>query len=53
MDRRGSEGMVIKIVTWNMAYWSHQKAHDEAWAFLLVTRSMTNASRDSAITTPW
>jgi exonuclease III len=29
--------MKIRVVTWNMAYWSHKQLHDEAWDYLLNT----------------
>ena len=27
--------MEIRVVTWNMAYWSHKAMHEEAWSYLL------------------
>lgn len=27
--------MKIKVATWNMAYWSHKKLHNNAWDYLL------------------
>lgn len=29
--------MKIRIVTWNMAYWSHKQSHEKAWDYLLNT----------------
>jgi hypothetical protein len=32
-----SKSRSLRIVTWNMAYWSHRKRHEDAWRWVLET----------------